>query len=230
MELKRMRKHIIFVLVLVLIISCFTMESAFAKGETAGTVKVGGRKYEAVFYDDPAAVELVSKMPFEIRMSELNGNEKYKYLDYSLPEKEQAIGQIQAGDIMLYGNDCLVVFYKSFQTSYRYTRIGRIINPEGLEAAAGSGSVKIAFSSRAGQSAVAIHLTRKNLTLSKGKSKTIKLSGVPANKVKWSSSNKAVARVSKGKITGRKSGKAVITATYKRKQYKCKVTVKVSKK
>ena len=74
MELKRMRKHIIFVLVLVLIISCFTMESAFAKGETAGTVKVGGRKYEAVFYNNPAAEELVSKMPFEISMSELNGN------------------------------------------------------------------------------------------------------------------------------------------------------------
>ena len=230
MELKKRRKHLAFVLVLVLMISCFTMESVFAQSETAGTIIVGSRKYEAVFYNHPAAEELVSKMPFEISMSELNGNEKYKYLDYSLPEKEQAIGQIQAGDIMLYGNDCLVVFYKSFQSSYRYTRIGRIINPEGLEAAAGSGSVKIAFSSRAGQSAVAIHLTRKNLTLSKGKSKTIKLSGVPANKVKWSSSNKAVARVSKGKITGRKPGKAVITATYKRKQYKCKVTVKVSKK
>ena len=130
MELKRMRKHIIFVLVLVLIISCFTMESAFAKGETAGTVKVGGRKYEAVFYDDPAAVELVSKMPFEIRMSELNGNEKYKYLDYSLPEKEQAIGQIQAGDIMLYGNDCLLQIVSDIiqiyenRTDYQSGRIG----------------------------------------------------------------------------------------------------------
>ena len=106
-------------LALVLMISCFTMESVFAQGETAGTVIVGSRKYEAVFYNNPAAEELVSKMPFEISMSELNGNEKYKYLDYSLPGNEQAVGQIQAGDIMLYGNDCLVVFYKSFQTSYR---------------------------------------------------------------------------------------------------------------
>ena len=230
MKMKKTKKHLAFMLALVLMISCFTMESVFAQGETAGTVIVGSRKYEAVFYNNPAAEELVSKMPFEISMSELNGNEKYKYLDYSLPGNEQAVGQIQAGDIMLYGNDCLVVFYKSFQTSYRYTRIGRITNPEGLETAAGIGSVKISFSLPASQSADTIHLTRKNLTISKGKSKAIKLTGVPANKVKWTSSNKAVARVSKGRITGRKSGEAVITAKYKGKQYKCKVTVKAPKK
>ena len=141
MEMKRMRKNIAFVFVLVLMICCFAMESVFAQGETTGTVKVGSRKYEAEFYDNPAAVELVSRMPFEISMSELNGNEKYKYLDYSLPANEQAVGQIRAGDIMLYGNDCLVVFYKTFQTPYRYTRIGRIINPEGLETAAETGSI-----------------------------------------------------------------------------------------
>ena len=230
MELKRMRKNIAFVFVLVLMICCFAMESVFAQGETTGTVKVGSMKYEAEFYDNPAAVELFSRMPFEISMSELNGNEKYKYLDYSLPANEQAVGQIRAGDIMLYGNDCLVVFYKTFQTPYRYTRIGRIINPEGLETAAGSGSVKISFSSDSRQPAETIHLSRKKLTLSKGKSTKIKLIGVAANKVKWRSSNKTVARVSKGKITGRKPGKAVITATYKGKQYKCKVTVKAPKK
>ena len=113
MKMKKTKKHLAFMLALVLMISCFTMESVFAQSETAGTVIVGSRKYEAVFYNNPAAEELVSKMPFEISMSELNGNEKYKYLDYSLPGNEQAVGQIQAGDIMLYGNDCLVVFYKS---------------------------------------------------------------------------------------------------------------------
>lgn len=29
---------------------------------------------------------------------------------------------------MLYGNNCLVVFYKSFNTSYSYTKIGHIDN------------------------------------------------------------------------------------------------------
>ena len=230
MELKSIGKHIVLQAVLVLIIGCFSMKPAFAQGETAGTVTIGSREYEAVFYDNPAAAELVSKMPFRISMSELNGNEKYKYLKYTLPEKEQAVGQIKAGDIMLYGDDCLVVFYRSFQTAYKYTKIGRIVNPEGIVKAAGGGSVKAAFSSLAGRSAEILRLTRKNLTLRKGKSKKIKLIGAPANKVKWSSSNKAVARVSKGKIIGRKPGKAVITARYKGKQYRCKVKVKASKK
>ena len=33
---------------------------------------------------------------------------------------------------MLYGNNCLVIFYKSFDTSYSYTKIGHIDNLEDL--------------------------------------------------------------------------------------------------
>ena len=29
---------------------------------------------------------------------------------------------------MLYGNNCLVIYYKSFDTSYSYTKIGHIDN------------------------------------------------------------------------------------------------------
>ena len=48
------------------------------------------------------------------------------------------------------------------------------------------------------------------------------------SKVKWSSSNKKVAKVSKtGKVTGKNAGKATITAKVGSKTYKCKVTVKI---
>ncbi len=57
--------------------------------------------------------------------SELNGNEKYAYLDDSLPVGRSARATIaRAGDIMLFGDDCLVLFYETFSSSYRYTRIG----------------------------------------------------------------------------------------------------------
>ena len=45
-------------------------------------------------------------------------------------------------------------------------------------------------------------------------------------KVKWITSNKKVAVVKKGKVTGKKAGKAVITAKVRKKAYKCKITVK----
>ncbi len=44
--------------------------------------------------------------------------------------------------------------------------------------------------------------------------------------VKWNSSDKSVATVKDGKVTGKKAGTATISATYKSKTYKCKVTVK----
>ena len=78
-------------------------------------------------------------------MSELNGNEKYKYLSYELPTNKKKVKRIKAGDIMLYGSDCLVVFYKSHKTSYKYTKVGHINNTRGLKKAVGKGKVKMKF-------------------------------------------------------------------------------------
>ena len=73
-----------------------------------------------------------------------------------------------------------------------------------------------------------VSISKKKLTLKVGKKTTLKLKNANASKVKWSSSNKKVATVSKGVIKAKKVGKATITATYKKKKYKCTVTVKKS--
>lgn len=228
--MKIQRKAVVFALFVVLLMSSLMMENALAQGETAVVVKVGSRDYNAVFYDNRTVENLLTKLPLQIKMSELNGNEKYRYLDFSLPTNEQSVSQINAGDIMLYGSDCLVLFYKSFQTSYRYTRVGKILNPEGLESAVGSGSTEVTITAASVQETAPIQLTKNSLTLRSGQTKKIKLTGAPAKKVKWSSSNKKVATVSNGRITARKAGKAVITARYKGKKYKCSITVKAGKK
>ena len=82
-------------------------------------------------------------LPMTITMTELNGNEKYFRLSGNLPVNASNPGTIQIGDQMIFGSKTLVLFYKSFPTSYEYTRLGRINDTNGLAAAVGSGSVKV---------------------------------------------------------------------------------------
>ena len=78
-------------------------------------------------------------------MVELNGNEKYVELSSSLPTDAANPGTIQNGDLMLYGSSTLVLFYKTFSTSYSYTRLGRIDDVTGLVAALGAGNISVTF-------------------------------------------------------------------------------------
>ena len=75
-------------------------------------------------------------------------------------------------------------------------------------------------------------LSKKAVSLTVGKTKTLTLKNANKGTIKWTSSNKKIAVVKKkGKnkavITAAKKGTATITAKYKGKKYKCKVTVKV---
>ena len=117
--------------------------------ETPITVTVGDTVFDAVLYDDPAAEALRERLPLTVDMSELNGNEKYVYLDEPLPTDAVQPGEIRAGDLMLYGEDCLVLFYESFSSGYRYTPLGRLDDVSGLRQAVGSGSVRVTIAARA---------------------------------------------------------------------------------
>lgn len=108
-------------------------------------IKVGDKNFTATLESNNTTKSLLEKLPLTINMSELHGNEKYYYFDESLPTNSQSIRNINTGDLMLYGSDCLVLFYKSFSTSYSYTRLGHIDNPEGLAETLGSGNVTVTF-------------------------------------------------------------------------------------
>lgn len=89
-------------------------------------VKINDDEYELKLSDNETAKEFIKLLPLNIEMKELNGNEKYYYLKDSLPSDAQNLGQIEKGDVMLYGDDCIVIFYKTFTTTYSYTKIGHI--------------------------------------------------------------------------------------------------------
>ncbi len=106
---------------------------------------VGSTEFTATLENNPTANAFKQLLPMTINMSELNNNEKYYRLSLELPTNTSNPGTIQSGDLMLYGSTTLVLFYKTFSSSYSYTRIGRIDNPSGLEAALGSGNVSVVF-------------------------------------------------------------------------------------
>ena len=108
---------------------------------------LNGVELEIALEDNTAADALCDLLPLETTLSELNVNEKYVYLDTALPTDARKPGTIEKGDVMLYGDSCLVVFYETFATSYRYTRLGRVTDPDALDAIADNATVKAVFES-----------------------------------------------------------------------------------
>ncbi|CAM3554168.1 cyclophilin-like fold protein [Flavobacterium chungbukense] len=108
-------------------------------------ITIGTAVFTATMYNNPSTAALKAMLPLTIDMTEMNGNEKYYDFPSPLPANASVGGEIKAGDLTLYGNNVLVLFYKSFKTSYSYTKLGYIDNPAGLPAALGNGNVVLKF-------------------------------------------------------------------------------------
>ena len=106
---------------------------------------VGNKVFSAKLYKNKTTEALVELFPLTIDMSELKGNEKYYYLSNTLPTASEKPGELHAGDIMLYGDNCLVVFYKTFSSSYEYTRLGYVEDAASFAQAVTEGNTKVIF-------------------------------------------------------------------------------------
>lgn len=108
-------------------------------------ITAGGRTFPAKLYDNLTTRAFLKKLPMTVTMEELNGNEKYYYLPEPLPTDSYRPAQIKAGELMLFGSDCLVLFYDGFSTSYRYTRLGYVEDAAGLSDALGRQGAEVTF-------------------------------------------------------------------------------------
>lgn len=106
---------------------------------------IGTTAFTATLYNNPTVTAFKTRLPMTVNMRDLNANEKYFDMPDNLPANASNPGTIQAGDLMLYGSNTLVLFYKSFSTSYNYTPMGRIDDIAGLTSALGSGNVSVTF-------------------------------------------------------------------------------------
>ena len=127
------------------------LEENQGEGETAMEsdtfyITVGGETFAATFADNAGAQalsELLAEGPITIQMNDYAGFEKVGALGQSLPTSNRQT-TTQAGDIMLYQGNQIVLFYGS--NSWSYTPLGRIHDLTGWENALGSGDVSVIFS------------------------------------------------------------------------------------
>ena len=109
-------------------------------------VEVGGKHFTATLEDNKAAetlAEMMQEDPVTIQMSDHGGFEKVGDLGTDLPTSNRQT-TTQAGDIVLYQGNQIVIFYGS--NSWSYTRLGRIDDLTGWEETLGSGDVTVTFS------------------------------------------------------------------------------------
>ena len=142
-----------------------------------------------------------------------------------------------AGPTVTFGKGDSVKSWKSAKTSVVTVnpRTGKLTGKK-------SGTAKVTVTLKSGKKATVtvtvkkiitttkLKANRTAVTLKKGKRFQLRVTVTPKNsqeKVIYKSSNTKVATVtSKGKITAKKAGKAVITITSGKKKITCKVTVK----
>lgn len=136
-----MRKILLLALALVFLLS----SNAFAQGGVNLKIIIGGKTFDAVLEDNAAARKFAEKLPLEISMTELNGNEKYYRFGERFPSNDSRFNTIHEGDLLLWSSNTVVLFYKTFSSGYSYTRLGKISNTVGLKDAVGRGNITVRF-------------------------------------------------------------------------------------
>lgn len=110
-------------------------------------ITINSKVFKVNLKDNATAKAFEELLPLTLDMKELNSNEKYAELPESLPVNASIPGTIQNGDLMLYGSNVVVLFYKTFSTSYAYTKIGNVDHADDLADALGSDNVLVKFES-----------------------------------------------------------------------------------
>ena len=105
-----------FVCLLILLMPAHSVLASALQTEDIAQMKiaVNNQEYDVILEENDTTSALQHLLPMTLSMSDLNNNEKYYYLEQPLPSNPEKVNSVSTGDIMLFGDDCLVVFYKDF--------------------------------------------------------------------------------------------------------------------
>ena len=108
-------------------------------------VIIGTKVFVVTLFENETAKEFKKMLPITLAMNDLNKNEKYFHFSKSFPIDKFSPKMINSGDLMLWNDNSLVLFYETFSTNYQYTKVGKIDNPHMLAQTLGSDDIKITF-------------------------------------------------------------------------------------
>ncbi len=94
---------------------------------------IEGKAYKVRCENNTTARDFQKLLPFSTTMSEMNCNEKYAYTATRLTPNSYKPEKIEVGDIMLFSNNCIELFYDSVKTDNTYSKIGHIENMPSLD-------------------------------------------------------------------------------------------------
>ena len=103
------------------------------------------KKFPFTLEDNNAANKLKEKLSLKLEMKGDISHEKYYQFKETFKTNIYSPGTIEEGDILLYQNDYLVLFYETFSTSYSYTKLGKVTSTDGLKDALGNGDITVSW-------------------------------------------------------------------------------------
>ncbi|MBE6989530.1 MAG: hypothetical protein E7426_02125 [Ruminococcaceae bacterium] len=108
-----------------------------------GKIRINEREFPFLWEENYTVEKLLMRPTLSFTLQELNGCLKYIMLQPPLPYQPQIADDIRSGDLVLYGNSWLVLFYNPLVAPMNVTRLGRLEDTAGLEEMVGPGSVSL---------------------------------------------------------------------------------------
>lgn len=141
-----MKKRMTFAFILMISIF-FTVNAQEKEMTMNASVSIGTKSYSVTAEDNEAAKFFFDRVPRSLTMNEWAGNSEY----YArLSEKINTDGikspsVFETGDIAIYNNTSLVIFYADTKNTAGYAKIGHITEAVGLKDALKAAKGKVIF-------------------------------------------------------------------------------------
>ncbi|MDD0824815.1 cyclophilin-like fold protein [Mannheimia sp. AT1] len=106
-------------------------------------LSVNQQSFDLMLENNDTARAFAHLLPLDLTMQDHLKNEKFSTLPQALPSNDKRAGYIEAGDVMLFQDNTLVIFYENFNSNYYYTRIGTITKTEQLKQLLGNAHIQV---------------------------------------------------------------------------------------